>query len=118
MMAHLHSTLDSLLAMSSYPPGVCDGKFIRFDDWDVFGYDVGQYFQNLSANDRINKLREYSGEYGARFFAFNDGGGAKYWDTVHPSKSIKLTGSSLYIRVEYSCWSFYPRNLLLSIFGI
>jgi len=102
--------------MASYPPGVSDGEFVRFDGWDIPGFDVGQYFTTLSGDDRINKLREYSAEYGARFFAFNTGGWAKYWDTIDPSKFVKAPGSSLYIRIQYSGWQFYPRKLLSSIF--
>ena len=102
----------------SYPPGVRDGDFVRFDGWDVPGNDVGQYFKDLDANSRIARLKDASGYYGATFFAFNTNGWAKSWTKIDPSKFVKANGSSLYIRVEFSGWTFYPRKLLPPTFGI
>lgn len=95
----------------SYPAGIRDGPFIRFDGWDVPGHDVGQYFKPLGAEARILRLKETSLEYGARFFAFNTNGWAKSWDTIDPSKFIRAPGSSLWIRVEYPGWVVYLRKL-------
>ena len=101
-----------------YPTGVRDGDFVRFDGWDVPGYNVGQYFTGPDAANRVAKLKEASGYYGAQFFAFNTGGWAKSWTTIDPSNFVKANHSSLYIRVEFSGWTFYPRKLLLPTFGI
>jgi len=95
----------------SYPPCVRDGDFVRFDGWDIPQHDVGHYFQNLSATARVAKLKEESGYYGARYFAFNTGGWAKSWTKIDPSMFVRANGSSLYIRVEFSGWTFYPRKL-------
>ena len=81
-------------------------------------HDVGQYFKNLNPTARVAKLKEESGYYGAQFFAFNTGGWAKSWTTIDPSMFVKAPGSSLYIRVEFSGWTFYPRKLLSPTFGI
>jgi len=98
----------------SYPTSVRDGDFVRFDGWDVPGNDLGQYFKDLNASSRVARLKEESGYYGAQFFAFTTDGWAKSWTNIDPSKFVKLNGSSLYIRVEFPGWKFYPRKL----FGI
>jgi len=94
----------------AYPSGVYDGAFIRFDGWDVLGNDVGRYFTDLGAAARVRRLKGTALEYGASFFAFNTNGWAKYWDIIDPSKFVQAPGSSLWIRVEYPGWVFYPQK--------
>ena len=103
-------------AAMSYPAGIRDGPFIRFDGWDVPGNDVGQYFKDLGADARIAKLKEASVEYGSPFFAFNTNGWSKSWDTISPSKFVNASNSSLWIRVDYPGWVFYPRKLTFGIY--
>jgi len=95
----------------AYPSGVRDGAFIRFDGWDVLGNDVGRYFTGLGVNARVRRLKGTALEYGAPFFAFNTNGWVKSWDTIDPSSFVQAPGSSLWIRVEYPGWVFYPRKL-------
>jgi len=103
----------------SYPKAVRDGPFVRFDGWDVPGHDVGQYFKNLTEDAKITALKEATLQYGARFFAFNTSGWCKSWTTIKPSKFVCASNSSLYVRVEYPGWVFYPgkpnRNILRSM---
>ena len=95
----------------SYPAGVRDGPFIRYDDWDITGNDIGQYFANLSVDARLAALKQSCLEYGSRFFAFTDKGWAKSWASIGPASFVQVPGATLYIRVEYPGWSFYPRTL-------
>lgn len=92
----------------SYPPAVRDGPFVRFDGWDVPGNDIGQYFKDLTGDAKTAALKGATLEYGARFFAFNSNGWCKSWTTIDPSKFVRASGSSLYVRVEYPGWVFYP----------
>jgi len=90
-----------------FPTGVRDGDFVRFDGWDVPGNDVGQYYQNLSGQAKIDALKAAALQYGAPFFAFNSNGWSKYWSKLQPSSFVKAN-ATLYIRVTYPGWDFYP----------
>lgn len=90
----------------SFPTGIRDGAFVRFDNVDVNGHDVGLYFQDLSGQTRVDALKAAALRYGSRFFAFNSGGWAKSWSTLETSM-FGPGKSTLYIRVEYPGWTFY-----------
>ena len=94
----------------SFPPSVRDGEFVRFDGWDVPGDDVGNFFANLSGDDKIKALKKATLRAGSTFFAFNTGGWCKTWTNIHPSKFTKSPDSSLYVRVVYPGWTFFPRK--------
>ncbi|KIL58799.1 hypothetical protein M378DRAFT_170165 [Amanita muscaria Koide BX008] len=91
----------------SFPLGIRDGAFVRFDNVDVNGHDVGLYFQDLSGQARVDALKAAALRYGSRFFAFNSGGYAKSWSTLNASM-FGPGKATLYIRVEYPGWTFYP----------
>lgn len=93
----------------SYPTGTRDGAFIKFEGWDVLGEDIGQYLTNLVGGTRTTALKDACLQYGAQFFAFNTNGWCKSW-TRTPSRFVRAPGSTLYIRVEYPGWVFYPRK--------
>ena len=108
--ASLYLELQQPTPAMSYPKGVPDGAFVRFDGWDVPGNDVGQYFTNMDSRARLAALKSAAVEYGARFFAFNTNGWAKCWATIDPKMFVQAKGCSLYIRVEYPGWVFHPRK--------
>jgi hypothetical protein len=91
-----------------FPPGVREGEFVRIDGWDVNGYDVGRFFVNLSGADKVTALKKATLRAGSTFFAFNSGGWCKTWTNIDPSKFSKAPGSTLYIRVVYPGWTFFP----------
>jgi hypothetical protein len=93
-----------------FPAGVRDGHFVKFDGWDVPGNDVGQYYQNLSGQAKIDALKKSALEYGARYFAFNSNGWSKTWAKLDPSMFVQAN-ATLYIRVQYPGWVFYPGKL-------
>jgi hypothetical protein len=90
-----------------FPAGVRDGPFVRFDGWDVPGHDVGQYFKDLSGQAKVNALKAATLRYGCPFFAFNSNGWSKTWTKLDPSMFVQAN-ASLYIRVDYPGWVFYP----------
>ena len=94
----------------SYPAGTRDGAFIKIEGWDLPGHDVGQYLTELTEAARTTALKDTCLQYGARFFAFNTYGWCKSWTKIHPSKFVRMLGCTLYIRVEYPGWVFYPRK--------
>lgn len=102
----------------SIPPGIRDGAFVRFDNIDIGGHDIGLYFQDLSGQARVNALKAAALRYGSPFFAFNSNGWAKSWSTLNPSMFgpvVPPGTATLYIRVEYPGWTFYPGKNLVFI---
>jgi hypothetical protein len=95
--------------MDKLPTGIREGAFVKFENIDIFGYDVGpRYFQDLSGQARVDALKAATLRYGSPFFAFNTQGYAKSWSKLTPSMFSKHGTSTLYIRVEYPGWTFYP----------
>jgi hypothetical protein len=90
------------------PVGVRDGAFVKFEGWDIPGHDVGQFFKNLSGDAKINALKKATLQYGSTFFAFNTNGWSKAWLDLTPSSWVPAPGSTLWIRVEYPGWVFFP----------
>ena len=90
-----------------FPAGVREGEFVKFEGWDVPGNDIGQFFTNVSGDSKITALKKATLRYGSTFFAFNSNGWCKTWSQIDPSKFVRAN-ATLYIRVEYPGWVFYP----------
>lgn len=88
----------------SSPPGVRDGKFVKFANIDVRLNDVA-YYPNLKGN--IEDLKKtVLGKQGTAFYAFNSNGWIKAWAVLDYSKFQRSDGSDLYVRVDYPGWPF------------
>ncbi|KAF9515721.1 hypothetical protein BS47DRAFT_742153 [Hydnum rufescens UP504] len=89
------------------PRGVRDGPFLKFVGWDVPGDNVGQYFQDLNGQAKVDALKAASLRYRTQFFAFNSNGWAKSWTKIDRTAFVKAN-STLYIRVEFPGWIYHP----------
>ena len=92
---------------SGFPVGVRDGDFVKFEGWDVPGNDVGLYFKDMTGAAKVEALKAATLQYGSRFFAFNSNGWCKTWDKLDASSWVRAN-ATMYIRVEYPGWVFYP----------
>ncbi|WEW59599.1 hypothetical protein PRK78_005073 [Emydomyces testavorans] len=84
--------------------GVRDGEFVKFAGWDVSGNDQA-HFPRLKG--KVSELKKIVlDKQGHPFLAFNTNGWIKSWAVLDFDKFQRVSGSNLYVRVEYPGWYF------------
>ncbi|KAF8582798.1 hypothetical protein K439DRAFT_1635079 [Ramaria rubella] len=101
----------------SFPTGVLDGSFVKFEGFDVNLHDVGNFFPDLSGQAKIDALKTATLEPGALWFVFNSNGWAKTWTNISPSDFIQ-SNSTLYIQIEFPGWVFTQGERIIMPFGM